>query len=152
MRKFFTSMPQGIYLYGAEQSLPIRLSYQGADDTLLQRIVCHTVDDPIHTATCSLNDPCTFAQGAIAAYIIGDDTTIRWQNMQGLFFSPHPPTWHIVSSSTMHYKESHRFFNDAYALLTIKSPLEKSSITYFHTNEKKVFHQGDTFTVLGTKL
>ncbi len=152
LRQFFTSMPQGIYLYGAEQTIPLRLSYQGADDPLLTRIVCQSVDDPIHTATCRLNDPCTFAQGPIAAYIIGDDTTINWTNMQGLFFSAHPPTWHIVSSSTMHYKQTYRFFDDAYALLTIKSPLEKSTITYFHTTEKEqVFRQGDTFTVLGTK-
>ena len=153
VRRFFTSMPQGIYLYGSEQTIPLRLSYRGADDPLLQKIFCQRVDDPIHTATCRLNDPCTFAQGPIAAYIIGDDTTINWSDMQGLFFSAHPPTWHMVSSSTTHYKQSYRFFNDAYGLLTIKSPLEKSSITYFHTTEKeKIFRQGDTFTVLGTKL
>ncbi len=146
LRAFFNSLPLGLYIFTQEDTLPLRISYEGSEATTFDKISCRSIQEGSIKAHCTLGELCSFAQREIAYYLVGEENGIDWSTMQGLQITN--TTWHIISSPTLQYKEKYRFFNDAFALLTIGNTLSECSITSYHTTfsapdtfiEGKVFH------------
>lgn len=148
IRTFFNGRPLGIYLLGQDDKIPLRISYFGADSTAFSSLACQAVHKGYVQAQCTLDDLCSFSQGPVAGYIVGDETGIDWQTMLGLQYTE-PATWHIVSSPTREFKEKYRFFNDAYAVFTMGKTLATSTITYYHTTkDQDTFVQGATYQLI----
>lgn len=155
--QFFNTLPLALYITDspAAQSF-IRISHTGRDDIEIQEktIAKQLAQSSQSNLTIIPLNPQSAGNGQpdIIAIIKSEDwrREARAKNGLGLIGQDQGATaWTLFSSPIQAYKELINFTYDAFGLLTIKSPLQKSSITLYNQSAttKEGFKQVATFNL-----
>ncbi len=137
IRDFFNTLPLGIYIFGeGKKENPVRISYFGPQHDEFHHLVCEGIPhEKGVTGLCTLGTFCSYPQGPLSAFIVGDDKHIIWDSMKGLEWNKKQSAWYSVSSPARLYRQQYRFFYDAFAQVDIGNALSLSTISLY--NSKK---------------
>ncbi len=137
MRDFFNTLPLGIYIFGDDRKeKPLRISYFGPQHDEFNHLICEGIPHENGVAgLCTVGTFCSYPQGPLSGFIVGDDKHIIWDSMKGLEWNKKQSAWYIVSSPARLYRQQHRFFYDAFAQVDIGNTLSLSTISLY--NSKK---------------